>query len=148
MELETPTGVEGFNLWTLWIMARLWEEFPHPQYFNCTPIAVSVTSDHRLAGTQIGPQGQEQIPLFVHTMDWLMAEGFVRGKGNGVGGFVGVSLTTRGFSVLNEVPHSVAAKAESATAKPLGAIMREAVVSHGVGIAAGLIQVMLHPTGR
>jgi hypothetical protein len=144
MELETPAGVEAFNLWTLWIMARLWEEFPRPQYFhNPTPDSVSVTSDHQVAGNPIGPKGHEQVQLFRYTLTWLIDEGFARGLAKASGDFAGVSLTTRGFSVLNQVPQSVAARPELAAQKPLGALMREAVVSHGVGTAlAGLIQMM------
>jgi hypothetical protein len=146
--LETPSGVEAFNQWTIWVMARLWDNFPNPQHFNCSPVAVTVTGDPGLAGEQFGPDGAEQVPLFRHTMNWLIAEGFLRGKANGFGTYAGISLTSMGFSVLNEVPRAVAEKSEPAAAKTLGVLMREAVVSQTVAIAGGLIQVMLHPSSH
>lgn len=145
MDIEVPEGVQAFNLWTLCIMARLWEEFPRPQWFNSTPRSIQVTSDSQAAGVPIGPEGPEQVPLFAHTLNWLIDEGFATGKGNAAGAFAYVRLTTKGFSVLNQVPRSISTKAASAANKPLGALIREAAAKHAVDAAATLIQKMLRP---
>jgi hypothetical protein len=88
LKLETPAGVETFNLWTIWIMARLWEEFPRPQWFHkATPNIVLVTSNPQVAGTPIGPEGREQVELFRHTLNWLLDEGFARGIAKASGDF-------------------------------------------------------------
>jgi hypothetical protein len=142
MSLDVPAGVQDFNFWAILIMARLWEEFPRPQYFIARPSVVTVTSDSALAGEKFGPEGQ--IQAFRDTMNWLLAEGFLRGMDNAAGAYAAVSLTTRGFTVLNQVPHSIDSP-PATPQKPLGALMREAGVSHGVGVIAALVQTMLTP---
>jgi hypothetical protein len=72
MELEVPDGVKAFNHWTIWIMARLWEEFPRPQFFVSGPGGVHVTSDPTAAGASFGPS--EPAALFSPTMEWLLGE--------------------------------------------------------------------------
>ena len=146
VELEIPEGVKAFNFWTLSIMARLWESFPRPSYFYSTPGGtVYVTSDRVTAGEPFGTEGHDQVELFTDSLNWLLREGFVSGVANGAGAFTNVSLTTRGFSILSEVPHSIA---ERAAEKPLGSLIREAVASQGVGLFAGLIQAILLPKGQ
>jgi hypothetical protein len=54
-----------------------------------------------------------------------------------------VRLTAKGFSVLNEIPHSIASKPDGATEKSLGILMRETVVKEAISMAGGLIQSML-----
>jgi hypothetical protein len=145
MEIEVPEGVQAFNFWTLLIMARLWDEFPRPQYFNSSPSAVRVTSDPRTSGDPIGPDGSEQVQLFTHTLNWLIGEGFATGMANAAGAFANVKLTTRGFAVLNQVPRSISPKTASEADRPLGALIREAAAKHTVDVAATLIQKMLLP---
>jgi hypothetical protein len=146
-EIDVPDGVQAFNFWTLLIMARLWEEFPRPQFFyinSGTVFTVLVSRDQTVAGAQIGPDGRPQVELFFDTMNWLLAEGFVNGNAQNVlGGFTEVTLTTKGFSVLNQIPRSVASRPGAATEKSLGAQIREAAISHTASAAAGLIQRML-----
>jgi hypothetical protein len=141
MQIEIPEGVQQFNFWTISIMARLWEEFPRPLHFYPTRTSVHVTRDSTEAGEPFGPEGQAQI--FKNTITWLIEEGFLRGVANAAAGSYGVSLTTRGFSVLNEVPHSVATQQSAPPQKPLGAQMREAAVSQGVAAISSLVQSML-----
>jgi hypothetical protein len=144
MTLEIPEGVKAFNLWTLWIMARMWEEFPLPQYFCIDPslFTVHVATDPRTKGTVIGPSGKEQAEIFAQTLDWLLAEGFVAGKHNGLGVFDNMRLTTKGFAVLNLVPDSLSGKSEQET-KLLGAMIREATVKQTVDGGATLIRTMI-----
>jgi hypothetical protein len=143
MSLDVPAGVQAFNFWTILVMARLWEEFPRRQHFFARPSVVMVTSDSTLAGEKFGPEGQVQ--LFKDTMDWLLDEGFLRGSAHAAAStYADISLTTRGFTVLNEVPHSIGSP-PATPQKPLGALMREAGVSHGVGAIAALVQTMLTP---
>jgi hypothetical protein len=104
-DIEVPQGVQSFNLWTLHIMGRLWDEFPVPQYFHNNPRTVFVTSNAAVAGHQIGPDGQ--VELFQHTLNWLIQEGFAKGTPHASGNFATVSLTTKGFSVLNQMPCSL-----------------------------------------
>jgi hypothetical protein len=121
-EIDVPEGAQAFNFWTLLVMARLWEEFPRPQFFHINPGTVFVTRDQTVAGTQIGPNGSPQAQLFFDTMNWLLVEGFVNGNAKDVlGGFTEVTLTTKGFSILNQVPRSVAPKPGAAPEKSLGA---------------------------
>ena len=129
MLLDVPEGVQAFNLWTILIMARLWDEFPRPQHFITRPSVVMASGDPLVVGEPFGPEAQVQI--FKDTINWLLAENFVRGVANAAGAYGNISLTTRGFSVLNEVPRSLSSPA--APQKPLGALMREAGVSHAVG---------------
>ncbi len=143
MNIEVPEGVQAFNLWTLLIMARIWEEFPRPQWFNSNPKAVHVTSNPSIAGVPIGLEGPEQVALFTHTLNWLIDEGFASGTGNAAGAFAYVRLTTKGFSVLNQIPRSLSAASD--TDKSLGTLIREAAVKHTVEAAATLIQKMLLP---
>jgi hypothetical protein len=142
LDLEVPESVQAFNFWTLWIMARLWAEFPVPQDFDTQRDAIAFKADAAREGREMGSNELPPVQLFAHTMNWLLAEGFVRGKGALNGTYALVSLTTKGFSVLNEVPRSIAAKPEQ-TDKPLGSLMREAAVSKGVGLAAELVRAML-----
>jgi hypothetical protein len=135
MELEVPDGVQSFNLWTIWIMARLWEEHPQPQFFMYEPGGVYVTGDPAVAGAMFGPNDRPSLRKFRPTMEWLLSERYITGKANGAGHFALVALTEKGFSVLKQIPRSVAAQS-AAQSKPLGALMREAVISHGVGAAA------------
>jgi hypothetical protein len=79
-ELEIPEGVQAFNLWTIHIMARLWEEFPRPQYFHNNPNIVFVTSDATVAGTQLGPEGQ--VALFQCTSPGSSGPTTATGKSN------------------------------------------------------------------
>jgi hypothetical protein len=144
-KLEVPEGVKAFNFWTIMIMARLWEEFPRPQFFDASREVINVTSDHRNAGVPITSAELPPAQLFGPTMDWLLSEGFITGKTNGVGQYARVSLTTKGFSVLNEVPRSVSPKVAGETAKSLGTLIREAAVKHAVDSAGNLIQRMLAP---
>jgi len=144
-ELEIPEGVQAFNFWTIIIMGRLWDEFPRPQSFHTgygTPPAVHVTGDTAREGTAIGPTGSDQTEIFVHTLAWLLAERFVSGKVNdGRNHFNNITLTTRGFTVLNQIPHSVAPPG-----KPLGTQMREAAGTQLAGAAARiLLESMLTP---
>ncbi|MDB6084380.1 MAG: hypothetical protein JWN43_2261 [Gammaproteobacteria bacterium] len=55
-----------------------------------------------------------------------------------------MSLTEKGFSVLNEVPEAVAGKPEQ-KGKSLGVQMREAAVSKGLDLAAELVKAMFKP---
>ena len=142
-ELEIPEGVKAFNLWTLTIMSRLWDTFPCPQFFQSTPATVLVTPDFRQRGTPIGPEGPEQVVLFAHTLGWLTLEGFVSGvEGQGTGDFANVVLTTKGFGVLNQVPHSVSPKSESGGTL-LGTRIREAAKQYGPELGMLLIRSML-----
>lgn len=136
MELELPEGVQAFNLWTIWIMARLWEEFPRPQFFMSGPGGVCVTGDSAAAGALFGPNDPPSVQLFRPTMEWLLSERYITGKANGAGHFALVALTEKGFSVLKQIPRSVGSKQPAAQNKPLGALMREAAISQGVGAAA------------
>ncbi len=145
MTMEVPEGVQAFNLWALWIMARLWEEFPRLVYFNTTPTVVRATSNPALAGDPIGPEGPEQVQLFAHSLSWFINEGFVTGRTNGAGAFANVRLTTRGFSVLNLAPRSLAGRPAGEADKSLGDQIREAVKKHAVDAAATLIQKLLLP---
>jgi hypothetical protein len=142
--LDVPEGVKAFNFWTIWIMARLWEEFPRPQFFNASREVIYATSDQRHAGVQISSADLPPAQLFGPTLDWLLSEGFVKGKANGAGMYAMVGLTTKGFSVLNQVPRSISPK-PSEPDKPLGALIRKAVADHAVDAAATLIQKMLLP---
>lgn len=47
-------------------------------------------------------------------MDWLINEQFVRGTANGWGEFAEVLPTKNGFSVLSQVPHSIAGAGDHA----------------------------------
>jgi hypothetical protein len=143
MELEVPDGVKAFNLWTIWIMARLWEEFPRQQFFSCVPGGVYVTNDSAAVGASFGPIEPGLIPLFGPTMEWLLAERYVTGKSNGAGHFALVVLTQKGCSVLKQIPRSVAPEAPVSPNKPLGALMREATITQGVGTAVALVKAMV-----
>ena len=145
MEIEVPESVQAFNFWTLLIMARLWDEFPRPLWFNSTPIAVHVTSDRNTKGDPIGPEGSEQVELFTHTLSWLIREGFATGVPlAAAGAFTNVRLTTKGFTILNQVPRSIDSGAGTPD-KQLGTLFREAAARHGPDIAATLIQKLLLP---
>src|SRR6266571_138366 len=100
MEIEVPDGVKAFNLWTIWIMARLWEEFPRQQFFVSGSEGVYVTNDSAAAGVTFGPSEPELVSLFRPTMEWLLAERYVTGKHNGAGHFALIVLTQKGSSVL------------------------------------------------
>lgn len=139
LEIEVPQGVQAFNLWTIWIMARLWEEFPRPQYFGSTPTFVHVTSDHRAKPEPIGPQGQKQVEYFTNTLNWLMREGFASGVANAAGAFANVSLTEKGFSILNQVPTALTGKGDGGELKSLGTIMRDAISQYAPDFGAALI---------
>lgn len=141
-KLEVPEGVEAFNLWTLTIMAQLWDTFPQPQWFQSAPDAVLVTPDYRQRGSPIGPTGPEQVALFAHTLEWLIAEGFVRGRVGQGRDFPNVVLTTKGFSVLNHVPDSLPLKSEGDGAA-LGTRMRAALTRAAPDLAVALVRSML-----
>lgn len=143
MELEIPESVQAFNFWAIWIMSRLWDEFPVPQHFDPPRDIIAFKHEAARDGRPIGDNDLPPVQLIAPTMDWLLAEGFVTGKSNGAGLYANVSLTTRGFSVLNLVPRSVAPKPDSPPEKPLGSLMREAVITRGVAVAASLLQAML-----
>jgi hypothetical protein len=140
MGLEVPESVQAFNFWTLWIMGQLWEEFPVPQHFDPPRDVIAYKANRARDGQEVGPNDLPPVELFGPTMEWLLAEGFIRGKkAPGAHIYAAISLTTRGFSVLNQIPHSIAPKTE---AKPLGTLMREAAVDHAVGLAATLVRSM------
>lgn len=86
------------------------------------------------------------------TLNWLLAEEYARGIANAAGAFAAVSLTSKGFSVLNQVPNSLAIELESAAEKPLGTLMKEATVlavaSQSVGMVATLVKAMLQSSGH
>jgi hypothetical protein len=147
MEIEVPDGVKAFNLWTIWIMARLWEEFPRLQFFSCVPGGVYVTNDSTAAGSLFGPSEPGLTALFSPTMEWLLAERYLTGKSNCAGHFALVALTHKGFSVLKQIPRSVAPESPVSPNKPLGALMREAAIAQGVGTAAALVKAMMS-TGK
>ena len=143
MELEVPDGVKAFNLWTIWIMARLWDEFPRQQFFSCGPGGVYVTNDSAVAGASFGPSERGLTPLFSPTMEWLLAERYVAGKANGAGHFALIVLTQKGCSVLKQIPRSVAPEAAVSPNKPLGVLMREATIAQGVATAVTLVKAMV-----
>lgn len=126
-------------------MARLWETFPHPQYFDAGRSLVSVRSVPAARGAPFGPeQSPEQSVLFTSTMDWLINEGFVRGTGLGLGAFAKVVLTTRGFTILRDTPHSISGNVQSTESKrSLGTAVRDAVEKRAIESVAGLISALL-----
>lgn len=136
-ELEVPEGVKEFNFWTILLMARLWDQFPRPQWFYSRANVVLVTGDPSAAGTELGPHGQVQ--RFADTLLWLMDEGFVRGTADAAGGFRAASLTTRGFSVLNQVPNLLASDSITPSKKSLGDLIREAAVQQSAGNAVTIL---------
>ncbi len=140
MPLDVPEGVQAFNFWTISVMSRLWDEFPRPMHFVTNTVVVMASADPSVAGEPFGPSGQVQI--FKDTMNWLIAENFLRATVNPAGAYAKVSLTTRGFSVLEEVPRAIASP-QVATDKPLGTLMREASINQGAAVIAGLIKIML-----
>jgi hypothetical protein len=79
-KLEVPEGVQAFNFWTILIAARLWDEFPQPQFFVFGPGGVFVTGDQPAAVVPFGPTETEFVEKFRPTMDWLLAHGYVTGK--------------------------------------------------------------------
>jgi hypothetical protein len=143
MGLEVPENVKAFNFWTLWIMAQLWEEFPVSQRFDAPRDIVAFKAQREHAGGQpIEPGDLPPVELFTPTMNWLISEGFVRGKGlDGRGVYADVRLTEKGFSILNEVPSAVAGRPTQKD-KPLGAQMREAAVSMGKDLVIDLVKQM------
>jgi hypothetical protein len=141
--VEVSEGVQAFNLWTIWIVARLLEEFPQPQLFVCGPGRVFVTGNHTLAGDAFGPTDPALVQKFCPTMDWLLAEGYVRGKSNGAGHYALVSLAERAMAVLGQPPRSIASPHGSE--KPLGALIREAVASKATGaVVTALFKALTH----
>jgi hypothetical protein len=146
-ELEVPEGVQAFNFWTISIMARLWEEFPRPQFFSLRKSDIGVSRNYSEVGAPIGPTGPDQVELFRHTMNWLESEGFVSSGADGQWASNSVRLTVKGFSVLNEIPRSIASKPDGATGKSLGNLMRETVVKEAFSVAGRLIQSMLMRPG-
>jgi len=128
-KLDVPRGVQSFNLWAAWIAARLWEEFPHPQFFSVHRDGVHVSRDFRVLGESFGPTDRESVEDFAPSMNWLISEHYLRSGRSGPldGHFPLVELTERGFSILSEVPTSIAS--EEGSTKPLGTRMSEAVVS-------------------
>jgi hypothetical protein len=141
MSLEVPEGVQAFNLWTLRIMARMWDEFPRPQWFHTKSGSAFATSDPSAQGLLIGLAGQSE--YFANTLNWLIDEDFLAGLATAAGDFRNVRLTTKGFSVLNEIPHSISKVPESKATQPLGAIIREAVAKQAVDSVASLVQRIL-----
>jgi hypothetical protein len=140
MALDIPDNVLAFNFWTLWTMAQLWDSFPAPQSFNPQRDVMAYKANLGRDGHKIGADEVPSSELLGPTIDWLLSEGFIRGKRGPAGIYEAVTLTTRGFSVLNLVPKSITQKPED---KPLGTLMREAVVQKGVDLAATLVRTML-----
>jgi len=141
--LGTPEGVKEFNMWALSILGKLWEEFPRPLDFYITfPSGVRVTSDRTREGMPLGDGLFSNSDLFIPTMDWLTAEGFVRAEGNGAGQYAQVSLTAKGFTVLNETPRSVKGVTQK---KSLGALIGEAIAARAVDTMSKLLSEMLLP---
>jgi hypothetical protein len=140
MELDVPEKVQMFNFCAISVMARLWVEFPQKHFFACGHDAVGVTIDQTAAPTSFGPSDPLFVQQFCPTMDWLISERFLTGKTNGAGHYALVTLTQKGFSVLNEVPRSVATA--PTPNKSLGALMREAVVSQAVRSAPALVMAL------
>jgi len=135
-DLETPQGVKEFNLCALSILGKLWEEFPRPLDFYTThPNGVRATADRASEGTPFGEALFSSSELFVQTMNWLLVEEFLRTERNGRGQYLGVSLTTKGFTVLNEAPRSLQGGTKE---RPLGTIIREAVAAHAADVASKL----------
>jgi hypothetical protein len=141
MSLEVPEGVQAFNLWTIWIMARMWERFPRKQFFACEHDRVYATENPAAAPMPFGPSEQQSslVQQFCPTMDWLMAQGYLKGKTNHAGHYAMISLQERSFSVLNQIPRSIAPTLTPKAQKSLGALMRDAVVSKGTESLAGTL---------
>jgi hypothetical protein len=80
-------------------------------------------------------------------MEWLLAERYVTGASNGAGHFALVVLTQKGFSVLKQIPRSVAPEPSVRQNKPLGALMRDAMIEKGVGaVVEALFKAMIGAT--
>ena len=125
--IQVPPGVEAFNLWTYWIVAQLWNEFPKPQFFSHQRNGAFVAGNQEAVPEPFGPSDPDLADHFRPTMDWLISNGYLTSKPNHFGIYALVGLTEKSFNVLKESPRSLGLGKED---KPLGALIREAGISH------------------
>lgn len=90
------TNMEKFNKCAAEIFSLLYETFPigadieinsFPQYNN-----------------------PEDIEIFFASIDFLDSEGFLKCREKVYGGYLGVVLTSKGFTVLNSTPEAIGSK--------------------------------------
>jgi hypothetical protein len=110
---ELPPNVREFNEITAVIFARLFNAFPIPSNIPPDKVADELGLADR---QQEMPSGWTFNKVFVSTLDWLIAEGFVRPSGPL--NIDGVVLTTKGMAAMNAVPPSLS--------RPLGSELAEA----------------------
>jgi hypothetical protein len=97
------TNIDRFNLTTLKLFDRLYDEFPHP-----------VDIETKELGFQAAPQGAStpegiEFALYAESaVTWLLEEGFIRYEPPNFGTiFRRVRLTMRGLTVLGYLPTAI-----------------------------------------
>jgi hypothetical protein len=142
MEIEVSEGVKAFNFWTLWVMGYLWESFPTPVPISPRHDIESFVETAKSEGRNIAIADFPAIDLMADTINWLMRESYISGKAiPNMQMYADMILTEKGLAALNKTPSSIEIQGADKT-KSLGSLMREAAVSQGIGIAAGLVASM------
>ena len=97
------SNIDKFNKCAAEIFGLLYEQFPIPNNIN-------ITNFHHY-------DNQENSVIFFSTIDFLNEENFIRYQKKVYGGYVGVVLTSKGFTVLNSPPPEKISKNETLGSK-------------------------------
>jgi hypothetical protein len=110
---KLPPNMQEFNEITAVIFGQLYDAFPVPQNVDIDQIAKVLGLADRQQQMSSGRPFNE---VFVHTLGWLLREGFVRSEGNIAQ--ERVVLATKAMTVMNIAPPSLS--------QPLGSQLADA----------------------
>src|SRR5687767_14573715 len=101
-----PKGVQAFNRGTVYVLGRLYAEFPEPVDFEMLRIAIELAIDQHAADSAADRSpGEAFIAKHLSsTMRWLRSEGYIRAASeNFDGDFIAVELTEKALRALGTV---------------------------------------------
>lgn len=87
-------NIRDFNIFTAWVLERLYDNFPNPLCINCEDFNDNTD--------------RETIRTYSNTLIFLKEEGFIRFSNITTDGvFMNVILTAKGLTLLNLVPEGI-----------------------------------------
>ena len=102
--MSNPDNIDFFNLYTIAIFERLYNNFPTPIHVNAVLMATELVPEQSSEDDR-----HKKIQSAGYALSFLAEEGFVTYEDArpNVGQFAGVRLTAKGLAVLNSVPGSI-----------------------------------------
>jgi hypothetical protein len=104
-DLKVPANISEFNTITGLVLNQLYGQFPVA--VNLDRAAIESAMGVASSSSHVLQSGKPFAEMFVHSLNWLSDEGYVRSAG--LLPYEQVTLTTKGLAVLNAIPQGLSA---------------------------------------